>query len=391
MRSAIVLLLTIGGVLGAAASQRAFDGEPVFVPIREPLAEKAANLTDADRERIAQLERRIKSISLNWKTASGANHEGMEVAEVVLEEKKSAAKGPKRRQQADPPPPLVWSTSLSDSEFKSYKRMAQWSAAAYCPEASLLSWSCGPRCAGLTENTRVALYFRSPITETVGFIGSYVDMDNEMDIIVVAFRGSAAFTAWVETMKNTKEPSPWPDSNHAGARVHSGFLDAYADIASSVRAVVMMLIRRYPEGTVVVTGHSLGGAVATLCAADLKYHLGQASKVELVTFGSPRVGNDDFAGFMNFIFQTSATDPAVGNYETRRFTNQDDPVIHLPPTFLLFQHINQEIWVSMGNQTVACSPDVGEDPACSNSVLLPENVDAHFYIWDTKFGLDCSY
>lgn len=389
MRSVILLLLTISSVLGAACQKKNCYGEdPVFVPIREPLVEKASSLTDADREREAQLEKRIKSINLNWKTSS-ADNEGMNVAEVVLEEKKSSK--PKRKQQEDPPPPLVWNTSLTDAEFKSYKRMAQWSAAAYCPEASLLSWSCGPRCSGLTENTRVSLYFRSPITDTVGFIGTYVDMENEMDIIVVAFRGSGAFTNWVETMKATKEPSPWPDSNHAGARVHSGFLDAYADIASSIRAVVMMLIRRYPEGTVLVTGHSLGGAVATLCAADLKYHLGQASKVELVTFGSPRVGNEAFAGFMNFIFKTSEADPNIGNYETRRFTNRDDPVIHMPATFLYFQHINQEVWVSMANQTVACSPDVGEDPTCSNSVLLPDNVDSHFYIWDTKFGLDCSH
>lgn len=45
---------------------------------------------------------------------------------------------------------------------------------------------------------------------------------------------------------------------------------------------------------VYVLGHSLGGAVATLCAYDLTCHRPSLNPV-LVTFGSPPVGNVDFA------------------------------------------------------------------------------------------------
>jgi predicted lipase len=41
------------------------------------------------------------------------------------------------------------------------------------------------------------------------------------------------------------------------------------------------------------TGHSLGGALATLCALEMRQRLGL--RVELYTFGSPRVGSPQFA------------------------------------------------------------------------------------------------
>jgi triacylglycerol lipase len=46
---------------------------------------------------------------------------------------------------------------------------------------------------------------------------------------------------------------------------------------------------------VVVCGHSLGGALATLCASDLAGYLGAKCAVSSYTFGSPRVGNAVFA------------------------------------------------------------------------------------------------
>jgi hypothetical protein len=44
-----------------------------------------------------------------------------------------------------------------------------------------------------------------------------------------------------------------------------------------------------------VVGHSLGGAVATICAYDLAYTAVRFVRPVLVTFGSPAVGNIDFA------------------------------------------------------------------------------------------------
>ena len=48
---------------------------------------------------------------------------------------------------------------------------------------------------------------------------------------------------------------------------------------------------------VLATGHSLGGALATLAAVDIKKKLG--GDVEFINFGSPRVGNKEFFDYFH--------------------------------------------------------------------------------------------
>lgn len=51
--------------------------------------------------------------------------------------------------------------------------------------------------------------------------------------------------------------------------VHKGFLEAYDSIRMKVFNVVDQITKRDEEWTIYVTGHSLGGALATLCAYEL--------------------------------------------------------------------------------------------------------------------------
>ena len=53
---------------------------------------------------------------------------------------------------------------------------------------------------------------------------------------------------------------------------------------------------------VLVTGHSLGGSLATLCAketAEFTKELNKKINVEVITFGAPRVGDSSFATCIN--------------------------------------------------------------------------------------------
>jgi triacylglycerol lipase len=53
---------------------------------------------------------------------------------------------------------------------------------------------------------------------------------------------------------------------------------------------VKNLLSAHFTASIFVTGHSLGGALATFAAADIKRSIG-SSKITIYTYGSPRTGN----------------------------------------------------------------------------------------------------
>jgi hypothetical protein len=115
---------------------------------------------------------------------------------------------------------------------------------------------------------------------------------------------------------------------------HGGFLDAWDGVRAEILGLVDAAIPRAEEladigggaapgrWRVALTGHSLGGGLATLAALDLALRPWAAArrpKLTLVNFGSPRVGNRAFA---------RALDEHVP--DAWRFVNGDDAVVSLP-------------------------------------------------------------
>ncbi len=84
------------------------------------------------------------------------------------------------------------------------------------------------------------------------------------------------------------------------AQVHKGFQEAYLRLRPQLWAWLEGQGGATSIKRCVIVGHSLGGAMATLCAADLG-NLGVP--VELITWGAPRVGN---AGFVELYHRSQA-------------------------------------------------------------------------------------
>jgi len=102
--------------------------------------------------------------------------------------------------------------------------------------------------------------------------------------------------------------------------VHSGFLEEIDKIwDSSSENNILNDINQYAKNLPIwVTGHSLGGAMATL--AGMKY-----SFEAITTFGEPRVGRN-----IDSVFQAK---------KHLRYVNGDDPVTKLPPAlFSYYKH-----------------------------------------------------
>jgi len=128
------------------------------------------------------------------------------------------------------------------------------------------------------------------------------------DTVVLSFRGTVSLKNVLTDMRAWYSTHP-PARGHwyLGTRpfVHQGFLRSWtADglkdkVLRRVNEVVASLAKTQGGGRVrvFVTGHSLGGALATLAALDIK-SLGEAREqldVTLYTFGAPRTGNHAFA------------------------------------------------------------------------------------------------
>lgn len=80
-------------------------------------------------------------------------------------------------------------------------------------------------------------------------------------------------------------------------RIHSGFWSGWQALEPGVITTVLVYLRDTPSGEVYVIGHSLGAAMASLAALRLNAVLpkGRARVAGVWLFGSPRVGNADWA------------------------------------------------------------------------------------------------
>jgi len=143
--------------------------------------------------------------------------------------------------------------------------------------------------------------------------------------------------------------------------VHKGFYNSYLSIARQVNLAAKSLLADCQHCHVYITGHSLGGAIATLAAADL-YSV--TPDLTLYTFGSPRVGDLAFATYFDKVVP-----------DTFRLVHNADLVPHIPQRFLGFRHVSREVWYyeEAGGAFKQCNG--GEDDSCSNSVNL--HVDEH--------------
>ncbi|KAM0840152.1 hypothetical protein ACQ4PT_059851 [Festuca glaucescens] len=152
----------------------------------------------------------------------------------------------------------------------------------------------------------------------------FTDRAQDANVVVVAFRGTEPFNMqdW-----STDVNLSWLGMGAMG-HVHAGFLKALglqeedgkdasrafpkdapngaAPIGKTIayyklREVIREQLKKHPASRLVITGHSLGGALAAVFPAILALHketdiLARLDTVQ--TYGQPRVGDDTFAKYL---------------------------------------------------------------------------------------------
>ena len=133
---------------------------------------------------------------------------------------------------------------------------------------------------------------------------------NADHVAVLAFRGTEK-NSWkdIKTDLNARFYQ-----GQDGVRVHTGFRDAYNQVREQVRTAVDSLPHNY---SLYITGHSLGGALAVMASKDLE----RDTLAACYTFGSPRVGNEEFGEEIRA--------------PVYRIVNAADGVPRVPPSWLI--------------------------------------------------------
>jgi putative lipase involved disintegration of autophagic bodies len=90
-----------------------------------------------------------------------------------------------------------------------------------------------------------------------------VARDDSAKRIVVSLRGSSDINTVVVDLLTYQSPTG-VISGCSECRVHAGFLLAAQSVETTVVGSVEKEIEAYPEYQLLVTGHSMGGAVAVL-------------------------------------------------------------------------------------------------------------------------------
>ena len=186
----------------------------------------------------------------------------------------------------------------------------------------------------------------------------YIVHNDEYTVTVL--RGSHSPRNWIDDFDLRLIDYEWCTD----CEVHEGFYN----YAMSAMEIVNTTLSTYPDHDHIFIGHSLGSSVIFL-ANELRYLYDLNTYV--YTFGSPRMGNEEFAEFTNWLMEERSF----------RYTHYHDIVPHIPMD-ARFEHYDLEYYENeYGNVTSMC------DDGCSQQFHIYEtNGDDHMWYLDQYMG-----
>ena len=226
------------------------------------------------------------------------------------------------------------------------------SALAYCGNATIMSGN---------YNGSITVADFSPVKiiynkyyDVNGFIG----ISDINRAIYVIFRGSMTITNWLDDFDTLMTNYPYC----ASCSVHAGFYYSAQSVKDDVVYAVQALHKTYPNYEVIVGGHSLGAALATLTAVNLFHN--DISNLRHFSYGSPRLGNAAAAAYISNLLP-----------EIVRTTHYKDIVPHNPFTHFGYVHVSGEWYETEKGMLGICMGF--EDVHCADQWTFEENIADH--------------
>ncbi|KAK9281761.1 hypothetical protein L1049_004666 [Liquidambar formosana] len=222
--------------------------------------------------------------------------------------------------------------------------------------------------------------------------------------ITVAWRGTVTRLEWIADLMDFLRPIssdkiPCPDPT---VKVESGFLDLYTDKDEDCRfckfsareqilSEVKRLMEMYPneELSITITGHSLGSALALLCAYDIVEtglnvtDDGRALPVCVFSFSGPRVGNVRFKERLEWlgvkVLRVVNVHDMVPKSPGLFFNERVSPVLMKLAEGLPWSYSHVGVELALDHKNSPFLKETG-DPACAH------NLEAHLHLLDGYHG-----
>eukprot|EP00924_Labyrinthula_sp_SR-Ha-C_P004373 snap_masked-scaffold_3-processed-gene-21.48-mRNA-1 protein AED:1.00 eAED:1.00 QI:0/-1/0/0/-1/1/1/0/307 len=220
--------------------------------------------------------------------------------------------------------------SLSYSEDQAFQAHGYAEISNCGTDSSFLNWNCNYCTRQITPQPRRLNRLDNRRVFNGGDDKAILGYDSAEDRIVVAFRNTQDSAQFLTNLDLDLVVPPYCSS----CRVGESFLNAFYEVGQDVLDAINDLSNQVGTNDILLTGHSLGGAMMHHCAGFLRQIYGNRFNIVGYTFGAPRVGNDDFADWFANEFPNWF-----------RVVNYNDPIPNIIPRGgENFNHAPQEIW-----------------------------------------------
>lgn len=150
----------------------------------------------------------------------------------------------------------------------------------YCPKKCIENWDCE------LSKSYPKLINVTHINNDITLAAAYIGYEPVSKYVYVSWRGSANAQNWIEDFTIAMEPF----SGCKGCYIHVGFHADYHLNEKKLKKALDSLLAAYDVQKIVLTGHSLGAALASVHGIYLAMENIKVP-IEVHQFGSPRLGN----------------------------------------------------------------------------------------------------
>lgn len=246
------------------------------------------------------------------------------------------------------------------------------------------------------DRTRVELV----LTAGKGELGTgCLLVDHAREVVIIALRASTTRQDWLSDF--TIYPTKWEPSSKSyqdlvdsgairpckGCKIHRGFYKFSETLAGLFLDKIEHIFSKYPKYRLVITGHSLGAALASIAGIELKL---RGYNPVVVTYANPLMFNTRMKEWVDELFETEAVDKRCRQNGKLDFNNGYFRVVHegdyiptVPPNykkagieiFIKKRELPHEITdlEYRGTDGYYDEPDSDEDALVSSSLLRDSN------------------